>query len=384
MLNIILEERRKKMKIIPFELERIQSTWEHVVDYNLAESGVHPLSLHEILSSEELEEISKMRLGYSQTNGTPELRDAISKLYPGTKIENILVTNGSSEANFLLTWSSIEPGDEVIFMLPNYMQIWGLLNCFGAKVKPLYLKESLNWAPDLEELKSLVSRETKLIIVTNPNNPTGAVLSEEAMEIIIELADKVGAWIFSDEVYQGAELEGDFTPSFWAKYDKVAVVSGLSKAYGLPGLRIGWIVGPEDLIDKLWHYHDYTTIAPTALSDWIARVALSPGNREKIINRNRSILKKNFSLLNSWFKKQNGVFHSIPPKAGAITFVRYHLNINSTQLVNKLIHEKSVLIAPGDHFDMDYYLRFGFGVEEHHLMEALSLIEETIREINKK
>ena len=369
------------MEIEPFELERIQSIWEHVVDYNLAESGIHPISLDEFLNEKELEKIKEIKLGYSQTNGTPELREKIAKLYPGAKIENILVTNGSSEANFLLVWSSIEPGDEVILMLPNYMQIWGLLRCFSANIKPFYLKESLNWSLDLEELNNLITEKTKLIIITNPNNPTGAVLNTETMEIIIDLASKVGAWIFSDEVYRGAELEGEITPSFWGKYDKIVVVSGLSKAYALPGLRIGWIVGKKDLIDKLWHYHDYTTIAPSTLSDWIARIALSPENIEKIRKRNRSILKENFSLLKSWLEKQNGVFQFIPPKAGAIVFVKYNLKINSSKFVNKLIREKSVLIASGDNFNMDYYLRFGYGVEKNYLKNALSRVEEAIEEI---
>ncbi len=369
------------MKIESFELERIQSIWEHVVDYNLAESGIHPLSLDEFLNEKEREEISKLRIGYSQTNGTIELREKISKLYPDAKTENVLVTNGSSEANFILIWSSVEPGDEVIFMMPNYMQIWGLLRCFGASVKSFYLKEDLSWAPDLEELRGLVTDRTKLIIITNPNNPTGAVLNEETMQEIINLADKVGAWIIADEVYRGAELNGEITPSFWGKYDKVAVVSGLSKAFGLPGLRIGWIVSSENLIDKLWHYHDYTTIAPSTLSDWLARIALSPDNREKILKRNRQILRKNLSILMSWFEKQGDLFYCIPPKAGAIVFARYNLNINSIQLVNKLIHEKSVLIAPGDHFTMDHYLRFGYGVEENYLINALSRIEELIKEL---
>jgi len=178
------------MKIEHFRMERMQSTWENVVDYNLSESGVHPLSLEELVSKEELEEIVRIGLGYSQTNGTPELRQRIAGLYPGISIEQILATAGSSEANFLLMWSLIEPGDEVVFMMPNYMQMWGLVRGFGAKLKPFWLRESLGWAPDLDELRKVVTKKTKLIILTNPNNPTGAVLSQEVMETIINLAIK--------------------------------------------------------------------------------------------------------------------------------------------------------------------------------------------------
>ena len=369
------------MKIEHFEMERMQSTWENVVDYNLSESGVHSLTLEELLNPEEVKEIMTQVLGYSQTNGTPELRAEIAKLYPGASIEQILFTAGSSEANFLLMWSNIEPGDEAIFMAPNYMQMWGLMRGFGAKVKPLYLRESLNWAPDLDELKKLVTKKTKIITVTNPNNPTGAVLSQEAMDTIVNLAQKVGAWIVADEVYQGAERNRVTTPSFWGKYDKVFVVNGLSKAYGLPGLRVGWIVGPEAAIMRTWPYHDYTTISPSILSDTLARMVLRADNREKILKRTRDILNKNYPVLESWLKKQEGIFHFIPPQAGAICFARYNLKMNSTELVEKLIQEKSVLIVPGDHFMMDYYLRIGYGPEQSYMLAGLSRVEEILQKL---
>ena len=369
------------MRIEHFKMERMQSTWENVVDYNLSESGVHPLSLEELVSPEEIEEILKMGLGYTQTNGTAELREKICKLYPGTSIDQIFVTSGSSEANYLLMWSNIEPGDEVLFQLPNYMQMWGLVRAFRARLKPFYLKEELNWAPDLDELKKLVTKRTKMIVLTNPNNPTGAILSKEAMDEIIRLAKKANAWILSDEVYQGAELGGEMTPSFWGKYEKVIVVNGLSKAYGLPGLRVGWIVGPEDFIKKTWPFHDYTTISISALSDRLARIALSPSKREKILQRTRRILNRNFPILEAWLKGQDGLFRFQPPQAGAIAFVGYNLKMNSTLLVEKLIREKSVLIVPGDHFELDHYLRFGYGSEENYLLSGLARIEETLKEV---
>jgi len=372
------------MKIEPFKMERMQSTWENVVTYNLSESGVHPIPLKELISQEEEDELLSLELGYCQTNGTPELRKTISRLYPGSNPEQILVTNGSAEANFILVWSHIEPGDEVLFMLPNYMQMWGLLRGFGAAVKPYYLREELSWAPDLKELKQLVTKKTKMIVVTNPNNPTGSVLNEEATKTIIELAEAADAWILSDEVYQGAEFEGEPTPSFYGRYEKAIVVNGLSKAYGLPGLRIGWIAASEDFIKKIWSYHDYTTIAPSILSDRLAQIALTPKNREKIRHRTQSILKSNFPQLESWLKEKSGLFEFVPPRAGAITFVRYNLGINSTELVNKLIHEKSVLLVPGDHFEMDHYLRFGFGEKEKKLLEALELIGETLDEVKRR
>ncbi len=369
------------MKIEQFQMERMQSTWENAVAYNLSESGVHPLALRDLLSEKELAEILEIGLGYSQTNGTPQLREQVSGLYPGASLEQVLVTAGSSEANFLLMWSNIEPGDEVVFMMPNYMQMGGLVRSFGAVLRPFWLREQLGWAPDLDDLKKLVTSKTKLIIVTHPNNPTGTVLSPEAMSAVVAHADRVGAWIISDEVYQGAEREGPASPSFWGMSDRAVIVNGLSKAYGLPGVRIGWIVGPQDFVQKTWPYHDYTTISPSILSDHIARVVLSPANREKILERTRGILRKNFPLIESWLNRQADLFSYIPPRAGAIAYARYHHKINSTELVTRLIRDKSTLIVPGDHFEMDHYLRFGFGSEPEYLSRGLARVEELFSDL---
>jgi aspartate/methionine/tyrosine aminotransferase len=375
--NLILEK-GTNMKIEHFKMERMQSTWEFHVTYNLSESGVHPLSLSELVKKEEMDSILKIPLGYIQTNGTSELREKICQLYPGSNIENILVTTGSVEANYLLIWSSVEPGDEVVFMLPNYMQIWGLARAFGAKVKSFFLKEEREWDPDPDELRQLITDKTKIIAITNPNNPTGSRLSEKARQTIIELADRTGAWIFSDEVYQGAERDGKLTPSFWGTYEKVAVSSGLSKAYGLPGLRVGWIAAPEEFIQRTWPYHDYTTISISAVSDRLARIALSSPNRENILERSRSIIRKNYSIIQEWFQKQQGLFHCVPTEAGAIVLARYNLDIDSLELINRLREQKSVLLVPGAHFEMGRYIRFGFGDEEAYLKAALARVEEGI------
>ena len=370
------------MKIEVFELERTQSLWENRVKYNLTESGIHPYSLNEILDKEEIKDLLSMGLGYGQTNGSIELREAISRLYPGTDLDNVLVTNGSAEANFITIWTNLEPGDELILMLPNYMQIWGIARSFGVTVKPFYLREDLNWGPDLDELKSLISPRTKMIAVCNPNNPTGAVLSKEEMKEIVHIAMEAGAWIYSDEVYCGAELNGEETPSFFGLYDKVIVCCGLSKAYALPGLRLGWLVGPKETIEKSWASHDYTSIASGILSNHVAALVLQPERRKKVLNRHRKILKKNLVELEKWIDKHKTLFNLIPPKAGGIAFPRYSLEINSTELATKLMKEKSVFIVAGDLFGMDHYLRIGIGSEKNYFLAGLSLFDETLQEIS--
>jgi aspartate/methionine/tyrosine aminotransferase len=217
------------MKLEQFQMERMQSTWENLVRYNLSESGVHPASIGDLIpDAKEREALLNIELGYSQSNGTPELRRAIAAMYSGATEENVIATIGTAEANFLIAWMLTEPGDEVVMMLPNYMQLWGLVRAFGAELKPLPLIEELEWAPDLDALERAVSPRTKLIAVCNPNNPTGAILTEQEMERVVAAAGRVGAWLLADEVYRGAELQRDLTPSFWGMYDKVIITSGLS------------------------------------------------------------------------------------------------------------------------------------------------------------
>ena len=366
------------MKLQPFEMERWQSTWENQVEYNLSESGVHPLKLMELLDGDS-SDMLKQPLGYSQTNGTEELRRTIAATYSKASADDLLVTNGSSEAIFVTLWSFLKRGAEVVVMLPNYMQVWGLAKMMQAKVKPFWLREEAGqWAVNLRVLRKIVRRRTKLIAICNPNNPTGAVLDEEAVEGICEVAKQAGAWVLSDEVYHGAELSGLETPTFWGKYDKVIVTNGLSKAYGLPGLRVGWALTSKELATKLWSYHDYTTIGPSALSDYIARKALQPEMRAKILGRTREILRSNLPLLTSWVDKQHDYLSFIPPKAGAIAYMKYFLKINSTRLAERLLREKSTLIVPGDQFGMDHYLRIGYGCERERLLSGLGRVADLL------
>jgi len=368
------------MKLEQFQMERMQSTWENLVQYNLSESGVHPATIGQLIpDSAERDQLLSTELGYSQSNGTPELRRAIADIYPGAAEENIIATVGTAEANFLIAWMLTEPGDEVVMMLPNYMQLWGIVRAFGAEVKPLPLIEELLWAPDLDALDRAVSPRTKMIAVCNPNNPTGAILTEQEMDRIVEAARRVGAWILSDEVYRGAELQRDVTPSFWGRYEKVIITSGLSKAYGLPGLRIGWIASTPELVADAWSYHDYTTIGPGPASDFLARVALRPENRARLLDRTRGILNANYPIIREWAEANDLSF--VPPHAGAIAYLRYHLDIGSLAFVERLKQEKSVLIVPGEHFLMGKYLRIGFGSNADHLREGLELIANFISEL---
>jgi hypothetical protein len=352
-------------------MERMQSEWENRVAHNLSESGVHPMSVGELLGGDSADVLREERLLYVQSNGSEDLRRAIAALYPGARPDNVVVTNGTAEANYISVWRLVEAGDEVVMMLPNYMQTWGVVRSQGATVVPWKLREELSWEADPDDLRRAITSRTRLIIVCNPNNPTGSILPVAAMREIAAVAAKAGAWILADEVYRGAERTDGETPTFWGLHDRLLVTCGLSKAYGLPGLRIGWVVGPADTVAQLWGRKDYLTISPGALSDVLARRALDPAARPRILERTRGILRRNYPLVESWVNARPRAIRMVPPRAGAIAYLRYAWRVNSTELVERLRDEHGVLIVPGDHFGMDGFLRVGFGNEPEDLEAGL-------------
>lgn len=368
------------MNIPIFELERVQSLFENTVDYNLTESGFHPYTLKEFLTSAQQAELSELVLGYGQTNGSIPLRKRIAALYEGMNEENVLVTNGSSEANFVACHSLLNNGDEMVMMIPNYMQIWGIAKELACTTKAFHLREENGWAPDLEELEQLVSANTKVIFLCNPNNPTGYTLSEEEMKGVVEIARSVDAWIYCDEVYRGAELNGVTLSSFVGMYDKVLVAGGLSKAYALPGLRIGWLVGPIEMISDTWAYHDYTSITAGVMSHYIAEIALRPEKRNEILSRNRLMLRENLEAVKTWLDQYGELFEYVPPKAGGMIFIKYHLEINSTELAKWLREEKSVFIVAGDCYGLDYHFRIGIGERKEYILSGLARIKSALKE----
>jgi aspartate/methionine/tyrosine aminotransferase len=368
------------MNIRIFELERVQSLFENTVDYNLTESGFHPYTLSELLNTEQIEQLSHKVIGYGQTNGSVQLRKNISAMYHNANEENVLVTNGSSEANFIACHTLLEKGDEVVMMVPNYMQIWGIAEEMGCTMKAFHLDEENQWKPDLKELETQVSNKTKMIALCNPNNPTGYVFTNEEMQQIVKIAKSADAWIYCDEVYRGAELNGVTIESFIGMYDKVMVNGGLSKAYALPGLRLGWLVGPNKLITDTWAYHDYTSIAAGMMSQYIGEIALQPEKRQEILSRNRKMLNENLKTVKQWLDSYGGIFEYNEPKAGGMLFIKYKLDINSTELAEWLRNEKSVFILAGDVYGMDKHFRIGIGERKSYIIKGLDRINVALKE----
>ena len=363
------------MSLEPFEMERMQSTWENLVDYDMSESGVRPLTLRELVEMGfDLDAFMDQPLGYSQSNGTTELRERLAAIYPGADVEQIEVTNGTSEANYLVALSQLQPGDEVAMEVPNYMQIPGVARGLGATVRTFTLRQDTGWEPDWDEFDRAVTSRTRLLYLSNPNNPTGSILSRQAMERIVGRCESTGTWILADEVYLGAEIDCARATSFWGMSDRAIVTSGLSKAYGIPGVRVGWLVGPRALVSHCWSQHDYLTIGPNKLSDRLARVAVEPQNRERCYARTRSILTHNLPIAREWIGRFGGRLTWREPQAGAIALVKYKANITSLDIAERVRVNQSTLIVPGSHVGLEGYLRIWLGGREEVLREGLRRI----------
>jgi len=385
----------------PFLLEREMGIWEHKVRYNLSESGVQPLTPRELFAGDKdlIDQFLDTRLGYIHTNGSEELRTRIAALYPGSKPEDVIVTTGAAQANFNSILTTLDAGDEIVVMVPNYLQIWGLAQNLGLRVKTFPLRHDLGWGFDPDELDRIVTNQTRLIAICNPNNPTGHIMSLEERQAVIRAAEKCGAWILADEVYAGAEhrkhakhkkhaehphgaehqkdaehLRDESTPSFWGEYDKVLATGSMSKAYALPGLRIGWVVSNEEMANAIWARQDYVTICATMLGDRLAAYALSPEVRPRLIERTREYVRRGYKTLAQWCQENSDYFSVVPPGAAAISFVKYTPAVNSSAFVHHLVTEYDTYVAPGDHFGMDGFLRISYGLEEGFVKEGLHLI----------
>ena len=368
------------MRIEPFKMERWQSTYENEVEINLSDSGVSPMTIGELISPDGVPELLAHRLVYTQSNGTTALREAIAALYEGAEEYNIEATNGGAEANFVAAWTVVQPGDEVVMQIPNYMQLWGMLRGVGAEVKPWKLlpdHAAADWSSDLDELEALVGPKTKMICLCNPNNPAGSIMDAAALDRVAAIAAKHDAGVLVDEIYHGTEQDGVTTPTMWGRYDRVIVTNSFSKTYGLPGLRLGWILAPKETIADCWSQHDYITIGPGSLSNDLGIHALSDAVRPQILARTQKLLKENLDLLMGWIDADPHLT-AIRPKAGAFLMMEYDHEINSSELAERLRVEKNLLLVPGDHFGMDGWLRVGYGEDTELLQRGLVRIQEML------
>lgn len=369
------------MQFQNFELEYFQSQFERTVEYNLADSSVKCASVHDLVGGDDAQALIDLPLYYSEVNGTGLLRERIAALYENAASSNVLVTVGAAQANWMICSTLLEPGDEVVVISPGYRQVWGLAKNLGCTVKEVHLPPESKWQLDLNELEATVTSRTRLVSIVNPNNPTGSILSLPEMQRVAQICAKNGAWLHADEVYCATEFERPETPSFWGMYDKAVCVNSLSKAYGLAGLRIGWVIASPQLIEDLWRRHEYAVIAAGGPSMKLAELALQPEKRRALLDRQKKLSRDGHGILRDWVRQQEGRFSVGPPVATSIAFVRYHFDSGSVELANQIRQRASVLVAPGAYLGTEHHLRITVGYEPEKVRAALHRIGEVAAEV---
>jgi aspartate/methionine/tyrosine aminotransferase len=359
--------------------------WETKAVYNLGETCVDSLRIDELLKlcgedpAEYLRKLGGVRLTYGHIEGSPELRRGIASLYGGIPSDNVIPTHGAIGANYQVIMTLVGRGDNVVCVKPTYQQHYSIPESIGAEVRPLQLKYEEKFLPNLDELNRLADKNTKLITINNPNNPTGSWIPDETTRAIVKIAERVGAYVLSDEVYRGISEGGEYMTSIVDLYDKGISVGSMSKVFSLAGLRLGWIAAKDMSVrEACLARRDYDTISCGVLDDMLSALAL--GHKESIFERNRTIIAKNRAILDEWVEKTPCVEY-VRPTAGTTALVYCRKNIASRELSIRLLKEKGVLTTPGECFDLEGCVRIGYAYDSKQLQIGLDKIAEMLGEI---
>jgi aspartate/methionine/tyrosine aminotransferase len=375
------------MKIKPFGVEIWMNQYETQCAYNLAETCVESLTVAQLLDlagkrDAILDELLPLKLTYGAIEGTERLRGNIASLYSRQKPENVTITHGAIGANALVYATLVEPGDRVISVLPTYQQHYSIPESLGADVQIHKLREENAFLPDLDEIERLVTPKTKLIALTNPNNPTGSLLDRAMMQRVADMAARVGAYVLCDEVYRGVDQIGDtLTVSMADLYERGISTGSMSKAFSLAGLRLGWIVGPKDLIHAVSIHRDYNTISVGMLDDHFASIALE--HRDAILTRNRAIVRGNLAILDRWVAEEPAISY-VKPKGGTVALLKYDFDLPSRDFCVRLLETEGVMFTPGSALDMEGYVRIGYANNRAVLEEGLPRVSRFLRTLNSK
>ena len=372
-----LRKRGPAMRIEEFGVEIWMNAHENNCVFNLAETCVSSITLDELVqmsgrNDSLMSELLPMKMTYGAIEGSDRLRGNVCSLYRRQKPDNIMITHGTISANALVYEALINPGDHVVSIVPTYQQHVAIPQSYGAEVSQLRLREEDGFLPDLDALKTLMRPDTKLIVMTNPNNPTGALMGQQMLEEIAVLARKCGAYILCDEVYRGTDQTGDgFTASVADIYEKGISTAGLSKSFSLAGLRVGWIAAPPEVIEKVSIRRDYNTISVGMINDHFASMALEA--KDKILSRSREITRGNLQMLDDWVQGEPHISY-VRPAAATVALLKYDADMTSEALCLALLDQAGVLLVPGSVMDMEGYLRIGFANDPDALRAGLARV----------
>ena len=372
------------MKIAPFGVEQWMNSHEESAVYNVGETCVQSLTLDELLALADdperaLAELRALQLTYGHIYGSPELRALIAAQYEGVAPGETLVTNGAIGANFLAEYSLVEPGDRVVCVQPTYQQLFSVPASLGAEVVPLPLRPENGWLPDLQELRSLLRAPTAMVVINNPNNPSGALMDETALADLVDVVREAGAWLLADEVYRGLEHDGVRTPSVVDLYERGVSTGSMSKVYSLAGLRVGWVAAPAAVIKACVEHRDYTTISVGQLDEALATIALRA--IDKLLARNLAIVRENAAIVDEWVRSEPRLSY-VPPRAGTTVFVRYDYDLPSAELCQRLFDTTGAFVVPGAAFDWEGWFRMGYAFDGVRLREGLEAISRFLRTLD--
>jgi aspartate/methionine/tyrosine aminotransferase len=372
-------EKGNQMHIKPFGIEMWMNEFEDHCKYNLAETCVKSMTIGELLeiSGKNIkftEELSSMKLTYGEITGSKQLRKNIASLYKNQTTENVMVTHGAIGANSLIYNTLISKGDKVVSVLPTYQQHYSIPESLGAELSILKLKPEHKFLPDINELKQLIKPDTKLIALTNPNNPTGSLMDEALLLEIVDIARTCDAYIICDEVYRGTnQNDPEYGTSIVDIYEKGISTGSMSKTYSLAGLRLGWITASPDILKDVFIHRDYNTISVGVIDDYFASIALE--NRKKIALRNTTITRNNLEILDNWVKNER-FFSYVKPKAGTTALLKYEFNIPSREFCIQILENTGVLFAPGSAMDMEGWVRIGYANDSKILTQGLTVLSK--------
>ena len=365
-------------RLEPFALERYFARYEFSARYVLCPSDPESMPVNELLAFEPdaAQRLAQLRLGYVESRGTPELRAAIAALYAHRDGERVLVHAGSEEPIFAFMHAALEAGDHIVVQFPAYQSHYSIAESIGASVTRWDSDIDGEGAPDVASLERLLRPNTRAIVVTTPNNPTGYSLSRAEFDSIVELARSRGVWLFCDEVYRGTEREAERLPAACDVYERGVSLGGTAKAYGLAGLRIGWVsTSQSSLLERMAAIKDYLTICNSVPSEFLAALALRHG--DDLTERVRQICGRNLALLDEFFARRSDLFRWKRPRAGTTAFPRYLGSNGSEAFCRRAVEEAGVLLLPSTAFDAgDAHFRIGYG--RAGLPEALAALEAFI------
>ena len=374
------------MNIKPFAVEEWMNEYETGARYNIAETCVDSVSLDELFAltgeskDEFLSKFCATRLTYGDIWGSDALREGVCRLYRTVRPDEVVLTHGAAGANHHVFCSLISAGDRVVSIMPTYQQLYSIPEAIGADVAIMHLKQENHYLPDLDELKAFVTPGTKMVCINNPNNPTGALMSRELLEQIIEIARGVDAYVLCDEVYRHLTQADGWCESVADLYEKGISVSSMSKVFSLAGVRMGWIATHDKAAVKAFLSHrDYNLISCGMFDDAVASLALR--HSDEMIRRNQAIVRENLAILDEWVQAHPHFYYT-KPQAGTTALVYYDYDIPSYEFCERLYHETGSFVTPGDCFEQPHSMRIGYACDAQTLKDGLAALADFAETLN--